>query len=399
VEWWDEVRLALQTFLDHHGVVAGFVLILVEEAGVPVPVPGDFLMLGLGAHAREGRVSLWGALLVMEAATLLGASILYFVSRRAGRNLVYRYGRYMHLTPERLERARSWLERRGSLAIVLGRVTPGLRIPTVIASGVFGVPYWRFLPSLAIGGFAYILLYTLLGYFFGPAVLGLLEGIHLPLGLLGSLVPLVVLTVWIVRARRGLHLARHTEASGMDRHHRWRDGAVAGVLATVVSTLTLNVVVHLSGDLALVAPGDLVAHARARLAVLALVRVVGPVLLLLAVPAFILVGAVWGAVYAEWVEPRLHYPDWLSGLAFAFLPLGVALVVVLPLLDSAAPRLEPLGPLAATSEAIRHMVYGAALGLIYPLRLARRSRPVRGADHSGLPASTAPATSGSWPAA
>jgi hypothetical protein len=232
-----------------------------------------------------------------------------------------------------------------------------------------------------------------LGYFFGPAVLGLLEGIHLPLGLLGSLVPLVVLTVWIVRARRGLRLARHTEASGMDRRHRWRDGAVAGVLATVVSTLTLNVLVHLSGDLALVAPGDLVAHARARLAVLALVRVVGPVLLLLAVPAFILVGAVWGAVYAEWVEPHLHYPDWLSGMAFALLPLGVALVIVLPLLDSAAPRLEPLGPLAAPSEAIRHLVYGAALGLIYPLRLARRSRTVRGADHSGVAASAAPATS------
>jgi membrane protein DedA with SNARE-associated domain len=392
VDWWDEIRLTLQTFLDHHGVVAGFVLILVEEAGVPVPVPGDFLMLAMGAHAREGRIPLWGALLVMEAATLLGASVLYVVAGRAGRGLVYRYGRYMHLTPERLDKAQQFLERRGTLAIVLGRVTPGLRMPTVIASGVFGVPYWRFLPSLAIGGFAYILLYTLLGYFFGPAVLGVVEGIHLPLGLLGSLVPLVVLCVWIVRARRGLHLSRHTEASIVDRRHRWRDGAVAGGLATVVSTLALNVLVHLSGDLALVAPGDLVAHARARLAVLALVRVVGPVLLLAAVPAFMLVGTIWGAVYAEWVEPHLHYPDWLSGLAFAFVPMAVALVIVLPLLDGAGPQLEPLGPLAAASEAIRHLVYGAALGLIYPLRLARLPRAFRGGERSEVPATAAPVT-------
>jgi membrane protein DedA with SNARE-associated domain len=336
---------------------------------------------------------LWGALLVMESATLLGASVLYLVARRAGRDLVFRYGRYMHLTPERLERAQEWLERRGSLAIVLGRVTPGLRMPTVIASGVFGVPFWRFLPGLAIGGFAYILLYTLLGYFFGPTVLGLLEGIHLPLGLLGSLVPLVVLCVWIVRARRGLHLARHTEAGVVDRRRRWRDGAVAGGLATVVSTLALNVLVHLSGDLALVAPGDLVAHARARLAVLALVRVVGPVLLLLALPAFMLVGTIWGAVYAEWVEPNLHYPDWVSGIAFSLLPLGVALVVVLPLLDGAAPQLEPLGPLAAASEAIRHLVYGASLGLIYPLRMARLPRGLGGAERAGVPATAAPVTS------
>src|SRR5690348_2568291 len=68
MDWWDEVRLSLQTFLDNHGVLAGFVMILVEEAGVPVPVPGDFLMLALGAHARQGRVPLWEAILVLEAA-------------------------------------------------------------------------------------------------------------------------------------------------------------------------------------------------------------------------------------------------------------------------------------------------------------------------------------------
>ena len=52
--WWDEVRVALQGFLDQHGVLAGFLMILIEEAGVPVPVPGDFLMLALGVHAPRG---------------------------------------------------------------------------------------------------------------------------------------------------------------------------------------------------------------------------------------------------------------------------------------------------------------------------------------------------------
>jgi hypothetical protein len=136
--------------------------------------------------------------------------------------------------------------------------------------------------------------------------------------------------------------------------------------------------VHLGGDLVLVAPGELVEHTRARLAVLALLRVVGPVLLLAAAPAFIAVGVMWGAVYAEWVEPHLHYPDWLSGLAFALLPLGVALVVVLPVLDGASPDLGRLGPLAGASEALRHIVYGIALGTIYPLRLARLPQRLRG---------------------
>jgi membrane protein DedA with SNARE-associated domain len=371
MDWWNTARVAFQTFMDHHGALAAFLLVLVEETGVPVPVPGDILMLALGVHARQGMVPLWQALLVLEGATLIGASVLFFLAARGGRTLVYRYGRYIHLTPRRLDQAESWIKKHGPKAIILGRLIPGLRMPTVIAAGVFGVPYWQFLPSLAIGGFLYILTYTLLGFYAGPVVLQVLEGVHVPLGLFGSLVPLVLLLVWVIRARRGLHLAGATDASVADRRHRWRDGAVAGLLATVISTLFMNVVVVVGGHLTLIAPGDLVERAQARLTVLALVRVVGPVLLLAAVPAFVVVGALWGAVYAQWVEPHLHFPDWLSGLCFALLPLCVALVIALPLLDNAAPELGPLGPLAAVSEAVRHAAYGVTLGLIYPLRLAR----------------------------
>src|SRR5439155_2325457 len=116
-----------------------------------------------------------------------------------------------------------------------------------IASGVFGVSPWQFLPSMALGAFLYILAYTLLGYLVGPPILNAMEGVHLPLGLLGSLVPLALLIVWVVRARRGLHLRDATEAGLADRRHRWRDGAVAGGLATVMSTLTMNVLVHAAG--------------------------------------------------------------------------------------------------------------------------------------------------------
>jgi membrane protein DedA with SNARE-associated domain len=391
MDWWDAIRLSVSGFLTEHGVLAGFILILIEETGVPVPVPGDFLMLGLGVHAREGRVPLWQALLVMELATLFGASVLYIVAARAGRDLVYRYGRYIHLTPARLDQAELWLRQRGVVAIVLGRITPGLRMATVIACGVFGVPFWRFLPSLALGAFLYILAYTLLGYFVGPPMLSALEGIHLPLGLLGSLVPLVVLVVWIVRARRTLRLRETTEAGVADRRHRWRDGAVAGGVATVISTLAMNVLVHVAGDLVLLEPGNLIELTQARLAMLALLRVIGPVLLLAATPAFIVVGVVWGAVYAEWVEPHIHWVDWLSGLGFALLPLCVALVIVLPVLDGAATDLGHLGPLAATSEALRHGLYGIALGAIYPLRLARLPAALRRNMQPSLVASPATA--------
>ncbi len=68
MDWWTGVRAAMETFLDTHGVLASFVFILIEEAGILVPVPGDFLMLVAGVHARQGGPPLWQFLAAMEAA-------------------------------------------------------------------------------------------------------------------------------------------------------------------------------------------------------------------------------------------------------------------------------------------------------------------------------------------
>ncbi len=386
MDWWDSVRAALTGLLDQHGVLAAFILILIEEAGVPVPIPGDFLMLLLGVHARQGRVPLLQALVVMELATLFGATVLYVAASHGGRSLVYRYGRYMHLTPERLARAERWLLRHGALAIVAGRLTPGLRMATVITCGVLGVPLRKFLPGLAVGSLLYILLYTLLGFFLGPPILIAVEGIHLPLGLFGSLIPLVVLLVWIVRARRGLHLRVANDASAGDGRQRLRDGAVAGVVATVVSTLVMNVLVHVVGDATLLAPGQIVQQTQARLAAFQIGRAIGP-LLLVVLPGFLAVGVLWGGVYGAWIESRLaRLPDWLSGLLFGLLPLTVALLVVPPLVGAALPWEGSIGLLVGGSEIVRHGVYGVVLGLTYPLRIARRSSRDRPAPAFGSPA-------------
>src|SRR5919199_2895392 len=205
MDWWDEVRLAMAAFLDQHGLVAAFVFLLIEEAGVPVPVPGDFLMLILGVRAHQGEVALWQAIAVMEGATVLGATFLYAAARLAGRGLVYRYGRFVRLSPERLDRAEQWLKHHGTRAVFLGRLVPGLRIVTAVACGVFSVPVWVFVPAMTLGALLYIVVYTLIGYFLGQPVLDLLEQVHLPFELLGWLIPLGLIVWWTLRARQALH--------------------------------------------------------------------------------------------------------------------------------------------------------------------------------------------------
>src|SRR5689334_18385363 len=133
MDWWTNLRDAFNLFLEQYGLIAAFTVLLVEEAGLPVPIPGDFLMLLLGIQARQGLVPLWLAIVAMEVATVVGATVLFALSRIAGRNMVYRYGRYVRLTPERLDKAEKWISQRGFWAVFLGRLVPGLRIVTAVA--------------------------------------------------------------------------------------------------------------------------------------------------------------------------------------------------------------------------------------------------------------------------
>jgi membrane protein DedA with SNARE-associated domain len=376
VEWWNELRVASDAFLQQHGLLAAFIYLLVEEAGVPVPVPGDLLMLILGAQAFEGKVKLWHAVVVLEAATVLGATFLYFVACWAGRGLVYRYGRYIRLTPKRLETAERWLRRYGSIAVVAGRLFPGLRIVTAVACGVLGMPAWRFLPAMAFGALIYITAYTLTGYYFGPAVLGFFAGLDLSLSVVLSLVLLVGALVWIVRTRVALQAGllgdAPTEHGGalLPLRRRLRSGALAGALATLVSTLFMNVLTHFTGALAFQVPNTIVERTAERLPV-ALALEGGPWLLAFAVPAFALVGVAWGAVYGGWADPWLRLPDWASGLLFACLPLATSLLVVMSVLGRGGAASDAR-IVSAAGEAVRYAVYGVVVGLTYPELVARQ---------------------------
>jgi membrane protein DedA with SNARE-associated domain len=394
VDWWTEVGLATSSFLDRHGLLAAFVFLLIEEAGVPVPVPGDVLMLVLGVHARFGFVGLWQAVAATWLGTIIGSSLLYFVSRRAGRNLVYRYGRFIRLTPERLDRTEQWLKRHGSRAVFMGRLVPGLRIVTAVACGVFEVPFRVFFPAMSLGALLYILVYTLLGFFLGEPVLNLLEKVHIPFGLLGSLVPLTLILWWTFRARQDIG-KRGAVVQSSDRDVQLRAGMLAGLLATIAATLLMNVAINLAGGIAFnfSAPGTLVEETGRRLA-FALAREVQPVVLFVAVPAYLAVGVMWGAAYAAWLEPwlvrhRPDWPDWVRGLAFGLLPLLISLVFVLPALGLGFLGIGATGPVALTGELIRHAAYGALLGLMYPVFRARRPVKVRAHTPAELPAGPA----------
>jgi len=82
-----------------------------------------------------------GAFIVMALAGTLGyfvgAIIGWWIGLRGGRPLLESRGRWLHVTPERLDRAEAWFQRWGNFGVLVGRVTPVVRSFVSIPAGIF----------------------------------------------------------------------------------------------------------------------------------------------------------------------------------------------------------------------------------------------------------------------
>ena len=132
-------------------VPAAFVLLLPMEAGVPIPVPADLVMLLFGERVADGSFPLWAAVVALEVVAVAGSAALFLFARGPGHALVTRIGPRVGLTSPRLERAVAMIETRGRAALVVGRATPGLRTVTTVAAGASGLSARRALPALVLG--------------------------------------------------------------------------------------------------------------------------------------------------------------------------------------------------------------------------------------------------------
>jgi len=150
------------------GLGACIALLIPMEAGAPIPIPDDLVMLLIGARAAAGDFSWWVAILGLEVVAVAGTCLLFFLSRGAGQALLQRYGPRVGITAARLQRVESLIERKGRVMLLIGRGTPGLRTVTAAAAGASGTPARRALVPLLIGATIFTQLHVVLGALLGP---------------------------------------------------------------------------------------------------------------------------------------------------------------------------------------------------------------------------------------
>lgn len=188
-------------FLDTYGLAAIFGIMWLKELGVPVPIPGDLIMLGAAARAAQSKFPSLAVFFAILIPMLVGGATQYWVAKGPGRTFIYRAGKLIGLTKERLDRAMETVRKGGMAAVALGLNTPGIRIATVPASGLAELEPSVFIPGLVIGSATFLGWHFAIGYAGGPVLAFLNVS---PIALAVVLLAVIALGVagWVV-VRRG----------------------------------------------------------------------------------------------------------------------------------------------------------------------------------------------------
>jgi membrane protein DedA with SNARE-associated domain len=101
---------------------------------------------------------------------VIGDNIGFAIGHFGGRRLVERFGRYIFITPERLEKASGFFERHGGKVITVARFVEGLRQANGIVAGTTGMHWARFLAFNALGAALWVSVWTCVGYFSGSHI-------------------------------------------------------------------------------------------------------------------------------------------------------------------------------------------------------------------------------------
>jgi membrane protein DedA with SNARE-associated domain len=155
------LRLDIERFLDfarndnmHHlletwfhwvltGGYVGIIVLMAMESSI-FPVPSEIVIPPAAFLAAQGKLSFTGVVLAGVLGSYLGSAITYWASRLIGRPLIVKYGRFVLVTPKKLEQAEQWLARYQAGGVFFARLLPVVRHLISIPAGIVRMNFGLF---------------------------------------------------------------------------------------------------------------------------------------------------------------------------------------------------------------------------------------------------------------
>lgn len=148
----------------------GVALLMFAENVFP-PIPSELIMPLAGYLSSQGQMSYWGAIIGGTLGSLLGGALWYWVGYKISKERLVRwsdrFGVWIAVTPDDVEKTCAWFERHGQMSVFLGRLVPLVRTLISLPAGLTRMPFRKFLIFSAIGTFIWTYALTFAGRFLG----------------------------------------------------------------------------------------------------------------------------------------------------------------------------------------------------------------------------------------
>ena len=156
----------LQNALSALGYPAVALFVMIESSGIPFPGETMLLLASFFAAANH-TLQIPIVIACAAAGAIIGDNLGFTVGRTGGRPLVQRYGKYIFLKQDHLDRAEQFFARHGNKTVFLGRFIAVLRAWAAFLAGVNQMNWRVFLAYNAAGGIVWAIIYGTLGFVAG----------------------------------------------------------------------------------------------------------------------------------------------------------------------------------------------------------------------------------------
>jgi membrane protein DedA with SNARE-associated domain len=131
------------------------------------PFPSEVAMIPAGYLAFQGKMDIWLAILAGLGGSLTGALFNYYLARSLGRNLLIKYGKYVFIKEETIDKLEKFFTTHGHISTFTGRLIPGIRQLISLPAGLSRMNVTEFSAYTALGAGIWVAILAALGYFAG----------------------------------------------------------------------------------------------------------------------------------------------------------------------------------------------------------------------------------------
>jgi membrane protein DedA with SNARE-associated domain len=145
-----------------HGYAGIFFALMLGIVGLPIP--DETVLVFTGYLISQDRLAALPSLVCALLGSVCGITVSYAIGRTFGLYLVQTFGRYVHVSHERLNRAHRWFQRMGRWSLALGYYVPGVRHLTAYVAGAAGLEFPTFALFAYSGGLIWSVTFIAIGY-------------------------------------------------------------------------------------------------------------------------------------------------------------------------------------------------------------------------------------------